>query len=278
MNGRSGRPPWHARPPRFLLVATLAATACAAPAPPESDGRRIVDQGLLDQLLRDHVRLGLVDYARLKEDGRLGAYVNGLAESHPSPADGRRGQLAYWINAYNAFVLHAVCSRYPIGSVREIGEVGGAVDGLFEGIEFPVAGSAYTLDVIEHKILRPEFKEARIHFALAPGTRGGARLRSAAYHPGALEAELEEAARAFIDDASKVRLIRKDRKLELSPLFDWFSEDFGRGKAPIVEYLKRYLPPADTAFLQYAEVDVRYLEYDWSLNDQASRRPAVSPP
>jgi len=254
------------------LVLALSVAACASP-PPGGRDERIADPSLLDEVLAAHVRLGRVDYAALRNDERFERYVDGLAGAHPDPAAGRHGRMAYWINAYNAFVLKAVCDRYPIGSVREIGEAGGTIEGLFRSIGFRVGGQKYTLDTIEHKILRPEFRDPRVLFALSPGTAGGPRLRSAAYHASTLDAELDQAAAAFIGDPSKVRLVRRERVLDLSRIFEWYEEDFGRGPDPVLEFLKRYLPPADAAFLTYADVRIRYLDYDWSLNDAAASAP-----
>lgn len=257
--------------PAAILLALLVA-GCAAP-PRDGKQAKIADPSVLDAVLADHVRLGRVDYAGLRNDQRLALYLSDLAEAHADPAGGRRGRMAYWINAYNAFVLKAVADRYPIGGVREIGEAGGAIGGLFRSIRFPVGGAKYSLDTIEHKILRPEFRDPRVHFALSPGTIGGPRLRSSAYHAATLDAELDQAASAFINDPAKVRLVRRERVLELSRLFEWYEEDFGRGPAPVLEYVKRYLPPADAAFLSYAEVRVRYLDYDWSLNGAEADAP-----
>jgi hypothetical protein len=267
-----------------LLLLCLTAWGCGGPSVDSEahPDRSEADYALLDVILQDHVRLGTVDYVALKRDPRFPEFLDHMAEARPSPHHGARGHMAYWMNAYNAFVIKGVADAYPVGSVREIGEVGGGVRGLFRSVKFSVGGEAYALDVILHKILRPEHREPRILLALSPGTLGGPRLRSSAYHPTTLEKELDEAARAFINDPGKVSLNRRDRVLNLSSIFDWFKEDFLRESDSLQEYVSRYLPSADVSFLQHADVTIRFMEYDWGLNDAAADPggdggPAASP-
>ena len=145
---------------------------------------------LLDQVLQDHVDTnGLVDYAGLKaSSANLDAYLANLAKCSPdncaehfaTPQD----KLAYWINAYNAFVLKGVIAAYPVGSVAEIG----GLDGFFRKARYTIGGQELTLDDIENQIIRPRYKDPRIHFVVNCGAISCPSLENKAFSGADLEA------------------------------------------------------------------------------------------
>lgn len=228
---------------------------------------------VLDRFVDDR---GRVDYAGLKaEPGALKAFLDRLArvspESHPELFPERADRLAYWINAYNALVLKGAVEAYPIRSVKE-------VDGFFDRLQFPVGGRQYSLNEIEHGILREQFGEPRIHAALNCASEGCPKLQREAFRPGSLDRQLDAAMRTFIRDERHVQIDRVRKAVTLSKIFDWFGGDFtgwyegahGRKPAGIQDYLALYLEEEDRAFLRSVEdLKVRYRDYDWTLNDRA---------
>jgi hypothetical protein len=121
-----------------------------------------------------------------------------------------------------------------------------------------------TLNHIEHEILRKEFADPRIHFALVCASIGCPELRPEAYRGADISAQLNEEARRFVGDPEKVRLDRQRKTLHLSSIFKWFRQDFG----DVTHFVSRFLPEDDARFVRDNPVRIRYLSYDWSLNDK----------
>ncbi len=137
---------------------------------------------------------------------------------------------------------------------------------FFQGRRFEVAGQARTLDEIEHEIIRAVFHDPRVHFALVCGAKGGPLLRGAAYGGASLDATLDDQARRFVSDPTRVRLDRERRVVRLSPIFKWYRKDFEGKDAALLPYLARWLPAADGEALSHGDWKVEFMEYDWSLN------------
>jgi hypothetical protein len=196
----------------------------------------------------------------------------------------REQQIAFWINTYNAWTLRIVIDHYPISrnglpglmfpenSVRQI-------DGVWDNYKLQGPAGRISLNEMEHRILRGEFKEPRIHFAIVCASVGCPALRSEPYVAARLDAQLEDAATKFVWNASKVRLDKSARRIDLSQIFQWFAEDFrpfaddqwkheyAVEKAGPLAFIGRYLPPEDALFLKTGPVDISYFSYDWSLNE-----------
>ncbi len=220
---------------------------------------------LFDDVLQTFVDTeGKIDYARLKaEPEKLEAYLDLLAVANREEMSYNE-ELAFWINAYNALVIKGVVDRYPTTSVRKIKPFGG----FFSRLRFQVAGKSYTLNQIEHDVIRAEFVDARVHFVLVCASRGCPSLENRAFLKETVEERLEAATLKFARDPEKVRLDREERRLYLSKIFKWYESDFTEGYAGVVDFLMDYLSPADVNFLETEEVESRYLEYDWTLNDK----------
>lgn len=211
----------------------------------------------------------LVDYARLKRDGRdrLRAYTRQL-EAHAGRLEGwtRAQRLAFWINAYNAYTVQLVVDAYPVTGIRSIG-------GLFSGSVFarrfiPLgpAGGLLSLDDVEHTILRPVFRDARVHFAIVCASTSCPALRRDAYRATDLDRQLDDAAARFLGDERKNRYDARTNTLWLSRIFDWFGEDFERDAGSVAAYVSRHLPATVAATVQARQPRIRFLDYDWSLN------------
>ena len=217
-----------------------------------------------------YVKDGLVDYAGLKKDGQadLGAYLGSLesVSRHCYDAWTREQKLAYWIDVYNAYTVRLILDHYPLESIRAIGWLPGAA---FREDFIPlerVWGKTLSLDDIEHEIVRKEFMEPRIHFAVVCASRGCPVLRSEAYRAVDLDQQLDEAVRAFVGDAGKNRFDRASRTLYLSSIFKWFREDFERAATTLPEFVARFADEPTASAIRAGSVRIEFLDYDWSLN------------
>ena len=221
---------------------------------------------LFDRVLQQHIdSQGNVDYAALKENPQdLETYLDRLATFNPETLP-YQAKLAFWINAYNALTIKGVIDHYPTTSVRKIKRFGG----FFRRIKFRVGGKNYTLNDIEHGIIRTEFVEPRIHFVLVCASGGCPILENRAFIPETLEERLDNATSNFVRNSEKVRLDTENRVLYLSKIFEWYAEDFEDTHDSLLDFIVDYLPEADAKFLKRETVEVRYFDYDWGLNDQA---------
>lgn len=239
-------------------------------------------QSVFGELLNRHVRDGRVDYAALKrERGALETYLREIAAiDAPTVARWTRAeQLAYWLNAYNAFVLATIVDHYPIQRGSWVGIAFPAnsiwqIPGAFKEQRFSAGGRRVSLDDIEHAIIRPGFHEPRVHMALVCAARSCPDLRSEPYRAADLEAQLDDQTRRFIADSRKgVRFDVSGTEVHLSRIFKWFAEDFamlgvGEPAAGVLEFVARYsVEPARAAALRSGKLHLRYLDYDWTLNE-----------
>jgi hypothetical protein len=175
----------------------------------------------------------------------------------------REERMAFLINAYNAFTVEKILTRYP--DIRSIWDFGKIFGNPFKDEFFTLLGRKSSLDRIEHEILRKEYRDPRIHYAVNCASVGCPMLREEAYAGVLLEKQLAEQAVRFLSDRSRNRF--RDGRLEVSKIFDWFKEDF----EPREAYFARY-----AAALGYpgGPVRITFLDYDWALNDfpSSSRR------
>src|SRR6188768_1939504 len=175
----------------------------------------------LDQILDVNVRDGLVYYRALKSDrGRLDRYIASLnVPAATYQGWSKEQQMAFWVNAYNAFVLETVINNYPLKSTIK------NIPGAFDKNTFRAAGRTVTLDQIEKTIL-PEFKEARLFLALGRGAVGGGRLRSEAYTGDRLEKQLADIQADFVNDRHMYRLDRLTNTIHVTPIISWHEAGF----------------------------------------------------
>jgi len=161
-------------------------------------------------------------------------------------------------------------------SIRNINKTLGLLklDGPWKEPIARVGGRGHTLDEIEHEIIRKQFHEPRIHFALVCAALGCPELRSEAYTGGGLEAQLAAQARAFVlESPAKNRVDVAARALYVSPIFDWFRDDFGGSDANIGRYVAELLPEGpERRLLLAGDFDLRTTAYDWNLNSQRQTR------
>lgn len=222
--------------------------------------RAIVDHSLFTAVLRDHVVDGFVDYHAVKNDKRFGEYLKRLSRVKPSDITDDRERLAFWINAYNAFTIQLILDHYPVKSILDIRR---GDTNAWDIVWIDIGGEKFSLNQIEHDIIRKQFDEPRIHMALVCAAVSCPPLRSEAYTGGLLDAQLDDNTKVFLRDTSKNRFDSGTGTLHLSQLFQWYGEDFVAKSGSSEQFVLNVLginpdtPPT-----------ISYLPYDWNLNSK----------
>ncbi len=231
-----------------------------------------VDHSVWDRLLKKYVDdNGMVDYAAWKasksDTGSLKQYLAILGRGDPEASTTKQGKLAFWINAYNALTVHGILEVYPTNSIRNhTAKLVGY--NIWDDLLLPVTDKKYSLNAIEHKILR-KLGEPRIHFAIVCASIGCPRLRNEAYTPEKLEAQLADNTRDFFSRQRNLQVDLNRRQVRVSSILDWFGEDFGPTPQKALARLAEYMPDDATGrLIEQGEFSVEYLDYDWSLNKQ----------
>lgn len=223
----------------------------------------------LNRALKRYVRDGLVDYAGLKAGAELDQCLAGLeaVSEEDFKQWSREEQIAYLVNLYNARTLRLIADHYPVKSIKALGN-------LFQGPwDRPVVslfGKAGTLNAIEHQMLRKNYDEPRVHFALVCAARGCPPLRSEAYTVDKLNAQLDDQGRVFLSTPRKNFPDLEARVLNLSPIFKWFRRDFEKKSGSVIRFIRSYWPSEISAKITDENYEIRYTSYDWSLNDTKS--------
>lgn len=237
--------------------------------PPQHRSATPVDHSVFDRLLKEYVdETGLVNYKAWKsqDEETLGNYLKSLGEID-SERLGRTEKIAFWVNAYNALTIRGILEFYPVKSIRDkVSRFLGF--NIWDDYPMTVKGRSYSLNYIEHKILR-KMDEPRIHFAIVCASVGCPKLRDEAYTGAKMNVQLEEQAEHFFAQPRNFRIDRERNKVYLSSILDWFGEDFGGSDREKLDFVSKYLSKEkDRDFLRSGKPKVKYLNYDWSLNEQ----------
>lgn len=221
-----------------------------------------ISHEIFDGLLKKYVNAqGNVDYAGMKKDQKtLNSYLDLLSKNEPNSNWSREEQIAYWINAYNAFTISLVVKHYPVASIKDIKRGISFINSVWDIKFIKIGKETYDLNNIEHSILRKKFNEPRIHFAINCASYSCPRLSSEAYTASKLDAQLSTAARGFLSDKTK-NDIQQDH-LMISKIFDWFAGDFKK-KGSLIDFLNQYAP---IKINSSAKID--FYDYNWALNKQ----------
>jgi len=206
-----------------------------------------------DELLKKYVTAsGKVNYQGFKSaESKLDTYLETLKSNPPQSSWSRNEKLAYWINVYNAFTVKLIVKNYPVQSITDLH---GGKPWDVKWID--IGGKTYTLNNIEHDIIRPRFNEPRIHFAVNCAAKSCPPLLNAAYTADKLNNQLEQQTKKFINNSSFNTISAS--KVEISKIFDWYKEDFSN----LIAFLNKY---ATTKINSSATVN--YKEYNWALNN-----------
>lgn len=219
-------------------------------------------------ILKKYIRNEKVDYASLKKNpGELNTYLDTLAAVPKSSFKkwDEDQQMAFLINVYNANTLKLIVDHYPLKSIKDIGNV---LKGPWKQEVVRLFGKLETLDHVEHDLLRGNYKDPRIHFAVNCASIGCPSLRAEAFQTAKLDAQLEEQGRAFLRDKSKNRLDAANKTLNLSPIFDWFEGDFTAKSGTVEKFILPYVSDADRKVLEKGGLAIKYTDYNWNLNKQ----------
>jgi hypothetical protein len=229
-----------------------------------------IDHAAWSRILETYVMpdaegLNRFDYAGVSVPDRtaLEGYIAGLTR-RPISRYNRSEQFAYWINLYNALTVQLVLAHYPVASIRDIDISPGLfADGPWDKRLATIEGVAVSLNDIEHRILRPIWRDPRVHYAVNCASVGCPNLQRRAFTADGAEALLEEAARSYVNSPRGLRVTGS--KLIVSSIYVWFNEDFGGDDAGVIAHLRRYAKPALAAQL----AGIRRIHdhaYDWTLN------------
>lgn len=241
-------------------------------------------------VLKNHVdKKGLVDYQGLKENRQnledfLLAVNNLAAETFQSWTDEKK--ISFWIDVYNAFTLQVILDHYPIkssflkslkypkNSIRQIA-------GVWNKITLLVMGEELTLDQIEHQILRKEYQEPRIHVALVCAAMSCPPLRLEPYEEEKLSDQLDDQSRRFVSSPMGFAIDKKKNRVYLSSIFKWYGADFigiyepdsgytglDRKERAVLSFISQYLSDEDLTYLKDGSYKVKYIDYDWTLNEK----------
>lgn len=220
-----------------------------------------VDNGIYAELLEKHVKNGVVRYAGFKaEESKLDTYLDAIERMDPDTLD-RNDQFAYYINAYNAWTIKLILSGYP--GIESIKDLGSLFRSPWKKEIVRLKDKTVTLDVVEHDILRPRFKDPRVHFAINCAAKGCPPLLSEPYRGEVLDQQLDAVTRAFLNNPEMNRL--KGDTLYVTKIFKWFAEDFNND---IIGFFFKHAagPLARALEARKDRIDIEYLDYDWSLN------------
>ena len=208
-------------------------------------------------LLQKHVDYkGNVDYKNFKADeDKLAEYISYLQKTTPQKNWSDNKTKAFWINAYNAYTLKLILDNYPINSIMKIKQKGKDA----WNIPFAkVGGKSYTLNHIEHEILRKDFNDPRIHVGVNCASGSCPQLGNFAFSEANIESELERLMKLFINDNTRNKITEK--KIQISKIFEWFKGDFTKNGS-LIEYFNKY-----STTKIHKKAKIRYLAYDWNLN------------
>ena len=231
----------------------------------------VIDHGPWQRFLQNHVRPGddginRVEYAKVTaaERAALRDYIERLQKINIRDY-GRDEQLAYWINLYNAVTVNVVLKHYPVASIRDIDISPGFLSfGPWDKQLLSIEGQTVSLNDIEHRILRPIWKDPRLHYALNCASLGCPNLQTTAFSAVNTPALLDASARDYVNHPRGVSII--DGELRVSSIYSWFREDFGDNDVGVIKHLRRYASAglaAELAGFDHIDDD----DYDWSLND-----------
>lgn len=248
---------------KYVFVLSLLTVLAAGVSASSGWAAPTVDHSIYAELLATYVNDGRVNYDGFKrEEAQLNQYLDVLKNIDPKQLS-HNEQFAFYANAYNAWTIKLILSKYP--DIKSIKELGIFKTGPWKKKVVSLRGEKISLDHIEHDILRPRFKDPRVHFAINCAALSCPPLKSEPYHGDRLDKQLDEATIAFINNPKRTYL--DGDTLYVSKIFDWFAEDFNHDP---YRFVLKYTEGNFKAELEArkGKIKVKYLHYDWSLNNK----------
>ena len=229
----------------------------------ESESQPITHE-IWNSLLQSYAsKEGLVNYKGLIKDSlKLNQYLNLIAAHHPNDQNWTNDQqLAYWINAYNAFTTQLIIRNYPLQGIKNIKNGIPFVNSVWDIKFIKIEDQTYDLNNIEHGILRTHFHEPRIHFAVNCASISCPKLRNEAYTANKINAQLHDQAVYFINNRDKNLFITAN-EIKISKIFSWFKGDFTK-EGDLIDFINTY------AIIKVsADAKIEHMDYNWGLNDR----------
>lgn len=227
------------------------------------------DHSLLDVLLHQNVDVdGWVDYAGVRYSvDDLDAYLESVAQADVN-ALGRDDRLAFLINAYNAFTLKLIVEKYPLDSIKDI-----PANQRWDAVRWNLAGQTVSLSQIEHELIRPNFMEPRIHFALVCAATGCPPLLNEVYTGDRLEEQLSRQTAYVHQHGTWFQFDGANAETKLTQLYNWYGGDFEQTAGSVPAFVSQHAPDLKQAMATNGSPAITWLPYDWKLNDVANRQP-----
>lgn len=250
----------HHAAPALLIIALCSAMLTALSVAADFDPSHFRFDGVLKQ----YVKEARVNYVALKtHPDELNRYLDQIAAVRRAELESwdEKRQLAFLVNAYNAWTLRLIIDHYPLGSIKDIGNL---IRGPWDQPVVHLFGETTDLNTLEHKFIRENHSEPRIHFALVCAAKGCPPLRSEAYVGARLEEQLVDQAKRFLSDRAKNRIDQAGRIVYLSPIFKWYGGDFEKKSGSVLEAIQPYWPGGSHRTDGFK---IRFTDYDWSLNE-----------
>lgn len=207
-----------------------------------------------DTFLKENVNKNKVNYESIKKnDTDLNALVKIIAKFDLTN-ENEQNKKAFFINAYNILIINAIVAKYPVKSPLDI-------HGIFDKTKHEIANTTFTLNDIENKMLREKYNDLRIHFVLVCGANGCPPITNFAYTPENLDKQLDKQTRLAINNPNFIQINSKQKKVEVSQIFEWYSKDFISKNSNLIDFLNQYLyKPIDNTY------KLSFYGYDWTLN------------
>ena len=245
----------------MAILAFLVPGSALAQVPDFADWDALLKKYVAPETI-DGVRLNAVNYGKLKTDPAFSRLVNGLKSFSPAQLKKHEEKLAFWINVYNVFAVKMVTDNYPLKSIKDVGSLFKSVWKRNAGI---VGGKDYTLNAIEHKILR-KMNEPRIHVAIVCASVSCPDLATDVYKADRLSEQLDVQMKKFLANPGKgMRVGTEGKKVFLSKIFDWFEDDF-EPRGGVLKFIRLYVSPKDRQALDNSSLRVSYMDYNWGVN------------
>ena len=228
----------------------------------ESSTSTPISHGIWNDILTKHVNNnGRVDYKGIIQDKeKLDNYINLLETNHPNKKWSKNEQLAYWINAYNAFTVKLIVDNYPVKSIKDVTSGLSIINSVWDIKFITIEGQEYDLANIEHGILRKSFNEPRIHFAVNCASISCPPLLPEAYVAETVIEQMDRATKQFINDKKYNKI--NDDSAEISKIFQWYKGDFTQNGKSLQNYIAQYLDQEISK-----DLSISYADYNWNLND-----------